>query len=215
MVRIALIGATGLIGRQLAPKLLGSGSDLLVLTRRPTGMRGIDERVAPMEHWPDILLNEVVDTAISTLGSTLNKAGSWDGFVAVDEVAVLDFAVAAKAAGARHFVFVSSAGADATSNAPYLALKGRVEQALRELAFERLDLIRPGLLRGERGSERRLGERVAILASPLTDWLLPKRLDRFRSIDAGQVATAMAMLCSATSPGQFVHENRELISLAS
>ena len=51
-----------------------------------------------------------------------------------------------------------------------------------------LDLLRPGLLRGPRGGDRRRGERLAIALSPLTDLLLRGRYDRFAAIDAADVA---------------------------
>ncbi len=209
-MRIAVIGATGLVGSRLVPLL--REHDVLLLTRRPSGFRGVEERVAQAQDWPAILVGERLDAAVSAIGSTWRKAGSWAVFEQVDRFTVVDFAKAALAAGAKQMLSVSSVGADPKSVAEYLALKGRVDDDLSGLGFERVDLLRPGLLRGPRGGDRRLKERLGIALSPLTNLFLR---DRFAAIDAVQVAKAAAALLGAGERGTFVHENREIRRLAS
>lgn len=210
-MRAALIGATGLVGSRLVPMLCGT--DLLLLTRRPSGF-AVREKVGPAHEWPRMLGGEQVDIAISALGTTWRKAGSWEAFEAVDRTAVVVFARAAREAGARQMILVSSVGADRASRNGYLALKGRVEADLAELGFERLDIVRPGLLRGPRGGDRRLKERLGIAISPIVNALLPRRFDHFAAIDAGIVAAAIAALAGARPPGAFVHCNPDLYRLA-
>lgn len=207
-MRVALIGATGLVGSLVVPLL--ARHQLVVLTRRPTGFAGVTERVAPANGWPALLAGERLDAAVSTLGSTWRKAGSWDAFERVDRDAVVGFARAALAAGARQFISVSAAGADPRSPDPYLALKGRADTDLSSLGFERVDLLRPGLLRGPRGNDRRLQERLAIALSPLTNLFLRGRLDRFAAIDSADVAQAAAALLASPQPGTFIHENGQI-----
>lgn len=208
-MRVALIGATGLIGSRLMP-LLGE-HELVVLTRRPAGLAGVTEMIAPAQAWPALLAGERIDAAVSALGSTWRKAKSWEAFEAVDRHAVVAFARAARSAGARQMVSVSAAGADAGSPIEYLALKGRADADLEALGFDRLDLVRPGLLRGPRGADRRLKERLGIALSPITNLIVP---DRFAAIDALRVAAAMAALLGAGGQGTFIHENREIRLLA-
>jgi uncharacterized protein YbjT (DUF2867 family) len=210
-MRIAMIGATGLIGRQLWPLVQHKG-DLLVLGRRPSG--AAREKFGPMEDWPGLLAGERVDVAISTVGTTWKKSGSWNRFAAVDRDAVLAFARAALAAGARRFIALSSVGADPGSSNRYLRLKGEIEQALGEVGFERLDIARPGLLLGERVNDQRTAERLGIILSPLVGPLLRGRLDRYRGIKAASVARALAGLVSVNAPGRYIHQNRELVQLA-
>ncbi|WP_426265581.1 NAD-dependent epimerase/dehydratase family protein [Sphingomonas sp. LHG3443-2] len=207
---IAMIGATGLVGRQLWPLLQGR-QDVLVLGRRPSGAPL--EKLGTMEEWPGLLRGERIDTAVSTLGSTRKAAGSWAAFEAVDRHAVLAFAEAARAAGARHFLLVSSSGADAHSRNAYLRLKGEVEEAVAALGFERVDLLRPGLLLGQR-SDRRLAEGAGQAVAPLLGLLLRGPLDRYAPIDAGQVAKGMAALAGRREPGVYRHHNREIRALA-
>ena len=212
-MRIAMIGATGLIGRSLAPGLAAS-HDLLVIGRRPAGVAGAEERIAPIAEWSALLAGEKIEVAISTLGTTWKQAGNWEAFRAVDVDAVVGFARVARAAGARQMLSVSSVGALAGARNRYLALKGEVERELGRMGFERLDIVRPGLLRGTRGSDRRLGERIGIAISPLVNVLLRGRLDRFSAIDAERVAAAMAALVGTGAGGRRVHFNRELRALS-
>jgi len=210
--RIVLIGGTGLIGRLVAARLRDAGADLRALQRRPLG--GAGEEVAPPEQWPGMVGALGGDVAISALGTTGRAAGSDAGFRAVDYGMVVAFARAAREAGIGHMILVSSVGADPGSRNFYLRLKGEVEAALRELDFERLDIVRPGLLRGERGKERRPGERLGILISPVVNLVLRGPLDRFAAIDATAVAAAIAALAGRTGPGSFVHHNRDLLQIA-
>lgn len=212
-MRIAMIGATGLIGRHLAARL-ASNHDLLLIGRRPAGVKGAEDRVGPVEQWPALMAGEKIDVAISTLGTTIKQAGSREAFRAVDVDAVLGFARAAHAAGARHMLLVSSVGALPGARNFYMAMKGETERELGRVGFDRLDIIRPGLLRGDRGGEPRLGERIGIAISPLANLLLRGSLDRFAAIDAKLVATAMAALVGAEASGRHVHFNRDLGALA-
>lgn len=209
-----MIGATGLIGRTLAPLLVADGHAVTLLTRRPAGVPGANEMVAPGEEWPGLLDDIEPDVAISTLGTTWRKAGSWAAFEAVDRAAVVAFARAARQAGARQMIAVSSVGADARARNAYLALKGRVEADLCALDFDRLDLVRPGLLRGVRPDERRPAEAFGILVSPLLNLVLRGPLSRYAAIDAERVARAIARLAGAGEKGRFVHENAALRRLA-
>lgn len=208
-----MIGATGLIGRSLAPGLAAS-HDLLVIGRRPAGLAGAEERIAPIAEWSAILAGETIEVAISTLGTTWKQAGNWEAFRAVDVDAVASFARAARAAGARQMLGVSAVGALAGAPNRYLAVKGEVERELGRMGFERLDIVRPGLLRGTRGSDRRLGERIGISISPVVNVLLRGPLDRFAAIDADRVAGAMAALVGAEREGRHVHFNRDLRRLS-
>jgi len=142
---------------------------------------------------------------VCALGTTWKQAGrDKAAFRAVDQELVLACARAAKAAGARQMIVVSSVGADPRSNNFYLAVKGEVEAQLARLGFSRLDVVRPGLLRGPREGERRIGERAAILASPVVDLLLHGQYRKYRSIKAERVAQAIIGLTQKKMPGRFV-----------
>lgn len=216
--RLVLIGATGLIGGLLAGRLLARGGRAVVqaLVRRPTGRahERWSEQVAPAADWPGLVAARTADRAVSTLGTTMRSAGSEAAFRAVDFDMVVAFAAAARRAGARHMVTVSSVGANPRSKNFYLRVKGEMEQAIEAVGFERLDILRPGLLRGERGPDRRLGERVGILVSPVVNLFLAGPLERFAAIDADVVAAAIQAMLRLDEPGTFRHDNRSIRRLA-
>lgn len=218
-MRVVMIGATGLVGSLLADRLLTDDivSEVHALGRRTSGRNDPrwHEHVAPPGGWPDLVQAIGAQAAVSALGTTMRAAGSEAAFRAVDLDIVTAFARAAKDGGARRIVTVSSVGADSRSRNFYLALKGDMEHALTDLGFDRLDVLRPGLLRGQRGAERRLAERIGIKLSPLVDGLLRGPLARYASIDARIVADAAAVCLYRNEVGRFVHENAGLRRLAS
>lgn len=216
--RILLAGATGMVGRAVMQLAVRQPSlQLIALARReaplPLGGR-IQMRVADPAEWPDLIAAIVPDAAICALGTTWKRAGEDEAaFRAVDQDLVLGFARAARQAGAGNFVLVSSVGADAHGKTLYLRVKGEVEAGLTGLKFRRLDILRPGLLRGARDESRPL-ERLAMLASPLTDLVLHGDQRRYRSIDARLVAAAALQCAGERAAGRFVHEHDGLLRAA-
>jgi uncharacterized protein YbjT (DUF2867 family) len=213
-----MIGATGLVGSLLANRLLADArvGEVHAIGRRGSGRRNARwrEHVAPAGEWPDFARAVAVDVAVSALGTTMRVAGSEAAFRAVDLDIVAAFACAAREAGARRMLTISSVGADAGSRNFYLRTKGEMERELRALSFARLDVLRPGLLRGARGGDRRRGERIGIALSPLVNLALRGPLARYAAIDAAVVADAAAACLHLEAPGVFVHENGDIRRLA-
>ncbi|MGV3729223.1 MAG: NAD-dependent dehydratase [Sphingopyxis sp.] len=209
-----IVGATGMIGRAVIERF--GAAPLTILARRPVdGLAAHHKQVvAPPERWTDLIAAERPAVLISCLGTTIRQAGSQAAFRAVDHDLVLAAAKGAKAGWARHMIAVSSVGASAKSGNFYLRTKGETERDLIALGFDRLDLIRPGLLRGDRPGPARLGEGLATIAAPLTDALLRGRFRRYRSIAGETVAAAIARLAEQGGSGVHIHENDAIRALA-
>lgn len=203
-----MIGGSGLVGALAVPLL--AHHDLVLIGRRLLAIDAV-QRVAPIGEWPGLVVPPV-DVAISTLGTTWHAAGRSEAtFRAIDHDAVIAFFAAAKAAGARHAIVVSSVGASTRWRSFYLRTKGEMEEALTALGFASLYIVRPGLLCDPRGGERRPKERLAMLVSPITDRLIPRAADRFRSIGARDVAVAIAALASGNNTSAAIYHNREIL----
>ena len=216
MTKVLLAGATGLVGGQTLPRLIEAGFEVQTIGRRSSNIfppRTIN-RVAETALWPQLISEAKPDVAISCLGTTMKAAGSREAFRAVDHDLVIAFAKAAKEAGARQMIAVSSVGAAHGNGSFYLRTKAEAEQGLRDLGFERLDLIRPGLLTGGKRCESRPGEAFAIMLSPFTDLLMLGPLRRYASTPSVKVAQAIVALAGAEASGQIIHENREIDALA-
>ena len=210
--RIALVGATGLIGSRLIQYGVGRSDFRIVgIARReaslPKGAR-MELLVADPANWGDAIAAASADVLVCALGTTWRAAGKDEAaFRAVDQHLVLTCAKAAKTAGIRQMIVISSVGADAMSKNFYLRVKGETEQALGKIGIPRLDILRPGLLRGPRGGDRRIGEYAAMLVSPFYDLLLHGEFRKYRSIKADTVAQAIIGLSREKAAGRFVFEH--------
>ncbi|OZA65929.1 MAG: nucleoside-diphosphate sugar epimerase [Sphingomonadales bacterium 39-62-4] len=186
---------------------------LVAIARRevplPKGAR-MEMLLSDTGHWPDAIADGRPHTAVIALGTTIKAVGGDNAaFRAVDHDLVLESAAAAKAAGARQLIVVSSVGAEAGSKNFYLSVKGEVEDKLAKLHFERLDLLRPGLLRGHRDGPTRPAERLGMIFSPLADLLMLGRLRRYRSARDSDLARVILSLAGAKPRGRFIHHHDE------
>lgn len=215
-MRVMLIGATGLVGADVAARL-GARGDVVLgsLVRRPGAPGGRVIDFADLAADPAGVVQAAapggLDVAISCLGTTIRAAGSEEAMWRVDHDLVLAFATGAKAAGARQMILMTSVGAGGRGF--YLRMKGAVEAAVGGLGFARLDLVRPGLLLGPR-PERRLLEGIGQAVAPILSPLMLGGLERYAALPGATVARAIVALAGAPGEGRFVHENRELKALS-
>jgi uncharacterized protein YbjT (DUF2867 family) len=208
-MQLLVAGATGLVGRSLVALAAEQGHKVTAVGRRP--VVGVHANVRT--DFTDELEVPQADVALCALGTTIADAGSRAAFRAIDHDAVLRFAEASREAGARHFVVVTAIGASVRSPVFYSRVKGETEADLRQLDFARLDVLRPGLLLGERDAHRP-GEALFQRVDPLLRRIMVGPLDRYAGVPAATVAAAMLALCSHDAPGVFVHENGDMRRLA-
>ncbi len=217
MTKILVAGATGLIGKQVVAELAGlEGIETHILARRAAEQMPLGVKLHALDaaEWAGAIAAVKPDVAISCLGTTMRTAGSKAAFRAVDFDLVVAVAKAARAAGARQMISVSSVGASSRASNFYLKTKGEAEDAMTALDFERLDLLRPGLLTGGSRPDSRPGEAIAIMLSPLTDLLMIGGLSRYRSIPSAKVAQAAVTLALGGGYGKYIHENDAIRALA-
>jgi oxidoreductase len=123
-----VLGGTGAVGRALVRELLLSGAfeKVTTLGRRPVSLedsglseealRRLEQRVVDFER-----LDENAeafnhhDVVFCSLGTTRKQAGSAKAFIRIDQDYVVHAAELAHKAGAKHFSYVSSTGANAKS----------------------------------------------------------------------------------------------------
>lgn len=198
-LRIAVAGATGLVGRALLRRLADNRrvGSLYALLRSPAASASLPAAARPLRvdyaslGGAGTAALPALDWAFCALGTTIRTAGSRTAFRAVDVDAVIAFARAAQAAGARRFGVVSALGADAGSAVFYNRCKGEMEVALRAIGFDSLVIARPSLLQGDRaalGQATRRAEQWAQRLAPLFVWAIPQR---YAPIAADTVAAAL------------------------
>jgi uncharacterized protein YbjT (DUF2867 family) len=186
----AIAGASGLVGSHLLTLLLREYEQVAAVTRRPLGVSA--------HHFREMGFGDplpAVDDAFCALGATLRAAGGRDEFRTVDIDLVVDFAKAAKAAGAHSFTAVSSVAADPRSPVFYLRVKAQMEEAVRRLGFERTAMLRPSFLIGQREVNRPI-ERAGMLATRAIGFALAGPLRRYRAVEAEHVARTMVRIAA-------------------
>lgn len=187
---------------------------LIAVSRRELAMppdARMEVLLADPAHWDDAIAAARPHAVVCALGTTWKDAGrSEAAFRAVDEALVLNCARWGLEAGARQFIAVSSVGANPHAKALYLRVKGEVEAALGRIGYDRLDILRPGLLVGPRG-QTRPAERIAQIVSPLSDALMRGGLARYRSVRADTLAEAILALAHEKARGRFIHEHEAIL----
>jgi len=212
-----LAGATGLIGSHVLKLLLAEDewSRVVTVGRRPMPElhKKLEQRVLDLGELETVSDLPHVDDVFCCLGTTIKQAGSQPAFRRVDHAFILGVAHAGLHAGAKQFLLVSAIGADPGSRVFYSRVKGETESAIRRLAFQGVQILRPSLLLGER-SEFRVGERIAMVVAPPLSLLLLGRLRRYRPIRAETVARAMVNLAREAPRGPNVFEYDAMIASA-
>ena len=145
-LRVALVvGATGLVGRELVAQLLADDDYDVVRTfvRRASGVTHVklDERVvdfADLDALSPLLEGEVL---LSALGTTRRAAGSTRAQFAVDHDLNLALAERAAARGVPAYVLVSASGAHPASPIFYSRMKGLLDRAVTRLPLQSIRIL--------------------------------------------------------------------------
>lgn len=209
-----IIGATGLVGSEVLHLLIeDEGYDTIkVFHRRPTGIKHpkLEEHIIDFDHiheWQHLVTG---DELYSALGTTIKKAGSQEVQYTIDYTYQYEVAKAAAENGVKKYSLVSSAGADHQSRMFYSRLKGELDDAVKELPFEVITIMRPSILAGER-DESRLGESIGMFFMKfLTKF---PGLKKYRPIPGRVVAEGMRRSLKKCPPGYHIFELDEIFYL--
>ena len=117
-----------------------------------------------------------------------------------------------KSNSVNSFVFVSSGYADPNSSGDYLKFKGLVEEELKRLSFNKLGIMRPSFLIGDR-KEKRLGEKLGIFVFKLLSPLFLGPLKKMKPIQSEKVAKAMIKISNGDFRQQ-VFESNEIVEIS-
>lgn len=158
-----VIGATGLVGTQLIQLLLADErfSVVSILGRRSTGIQHpkLQEHIINFDHpedWKHLVTGDVL---FSALGTTLKQAGSKEAQYKIDHTYQYNVAKAAAENGVPVYVLVSAAMSSENSRIFYSRMKGELERDVKQLPFQYIHILQPGMLAGNR-KENRTGEKI-------------------------------------------------------
>jgi uncharacterized protein YbjT (DUF2867 family) len=195
MTTISIIGATGLVGREVVQQLI---QEKQVHQVKYLGRRSLELTSPKLIEFisPDLEMNEsflASDCLISTLGTTLKITGSKKRFKEIDLDLPLKIAQNFKQKGGEHMVLLSSLGANSHSVFFYPQMKGILEDKIKLLNFKNLNIVRPSLLLGERQEERLL-EKYSQKMMKNLNFLLPRYLNHYKAVEAKNVAALIVQL---------------------
>ena len=203
-----VLGSTGLIGKHLLNYLGEKDLSVIAITRRP--IEDIPKNASPMIIDFDEFLDQGhlpgCEHIYICLGTTIKKAGSQESFKKVDLDYCLDFAKKARESGATTISLVTSVGANADSKNFYLKTKGKLENEIKAMGFDSVNIFQPGLLLGNRDEIRPL-EFLGQYGSFLLNMVLFGSLKKYRSIEASKVAYAMANSTKNNGINYFSYED--------
>lgn len=195
LLKALVIGATGLIGKQVTAQLLENEhyEQVFLLVRKPVIWQHAKLVVRVVDFSsPDWIANiPPADAVFCCIGTTMQQVGGNKTlYHSIDFGIPVAVAAKAKQLAYRQFLLVSSIGANAKASNFYLQLKGQLENALINNHYESLHIFRPSFLVGDRGSFRP-GEKIATLIFKWLSVFFIGALNKYKPIQDRVVAKAM------------------------
>lgn len=168
MTVATVFGCTGAVGSQILATLLASETYSIVHTisrRLPkihsTKLQAVEE--GDTSKWGGMIssLSPKPSLIFNAVGTTTAAAGSIQNQWKIDHDLCVENARAAKEAGVKTYVYISSGGTRSLlwGWVPYSKMKVGVEDTIRELGFDNAVILRPGMIIGRETSKALILER--------------------------------------------------------
>jgi uncharacterized protein YbjT (DUF2867 family) len=184
MTTAAVFGSTGAVGSQILATLIATDafSSVKTISRRLPSvespkLQALQE--GDTSKWGSMIatLSPKPSVVFNAIGTTRSQAGGIQNQWKIDHDLCIENAKAAKDAGLKTYVFISSRGTRGflSRYLPYSKMKVGVEDAIEALGFEHAIILRPGLIIGRENAKaplvEKFVEKLAKLAQGLQDML--------------------------------------------
>lgn len=215
---VTVFGGSGFLGRRVVRRLLKSGFAVRVATRHPQH----SDRPGLTQVAADVNDERTVAAAVEGAYGVVNAVSLYverggQTFHSLHVEAARRVAERAKAAGVQRLAHVSGIGSDAGSDSPYIASRGRGEQAVAEV-FPGACLVRPAVMIGPDDAFivplAHLLRRLPVFA------LFGRGETRLQPSHVDDVAQAMAQMFRLAAPspihelgGPGIYSYRELVQI--
>ena len=159
MTTAAVFGSTGAVGSQILATLLATDafSSVATISRRlpkaqSAKLQAVEE--SDISKWGGLIssLSPRPWVVFNAVGTTTAAAGGVRNQWKIDHDLCVENAKAAKAAGVKTYVYISSGGTRGAwspfAYVPYSKMKVGVEDAIKELGFDHAIILRPGMIIG-------------------------------------------------------------------
>ncbi|NHA03405.1 NAD(P)H-binding protein [Mucilaginibacter sp. HC2] len=216
MKKAILYGASGLVGFNILQELLWSNDydEVIAVVRTELPIKHYKLKVLTGDFGSFVGLVDgiKVDEVYIALGTTRKKTPDNASYYQVDHDYPVLAAKIAKENGASSVFFVSSIGANVASSFFYPKTKGQAEQDIILQNFEHTHIFRPSTIIGNRTKARPV-ERVLGRIWEFISPVLTGKMNKYRSIEAKQIATAMINAAKNPSEKSKIYHWHEMIQL--
>ena len=197
---ILVVGASGLVGRNILEHLEKEDSKItLLLRRRLEDKAHLKQIITEFNNIDNLDEIQLIDEVYIAIGKKLSlvellylKKSKRKEFELVDFDYIKNVALFAKKLGAKSLGLISAVGANEKSRNIYLSVKGKIEKEIISMGFEKIVIAQPGHLLGKRQHED--SKFLIYVFEKITNilgYMMIGPLKKFRNIDASLVAKAL------------------------
>ena len=194
-MKILVAGSTGLVGKTLITDFLQE-HEVIAISRRPFKFPNNvkqelidfnkDFSLKPADHFFICL-----GYPLELLDLIYMRDKIKPKFEEVDFGLVIKLAKMAVDVGIKDISVISSVMADKNSLNHYLKIKGEMEEEIKKLSFNKINIFRPSHLLGERENKIGLDVQIFEKVTNIVGQVLPTQLKDFKNVEARTLAKNM------------------------
>ena len=199
-MKTALIfGSSGLIGKNLLSQVINNSnySKIKIFVRSSPDISDRKIEIINTDFKDlEIIKNLITgDDCFFCIGTTKKNSPDKSEYRRVELDLPKKIAQISKSNNVKSFIFVSSGFADPKNSGDYLKFKGLVEEEIKSLNFEKIGILRPSFLLGNR-KENRVGEKIGIFIFKLLSPIFVGPIKKMKPIHSEKVAKAMIKIAN-------------------
>ena len=211
-----IFGSTGLVGSSLLNQLINNSnySKIKIFVRSSPDITNpkveiINTDFYNLEKNKNLIIG---DDCFFCIGTTKKNSPDKNDYRKVELDLPKQIAQICKSNNVKTFIFVSSGFADPNNSGNYLKFKGLVEEEIKSLNFEKIGILRPSFLLGNR-KENRIGEKIGIFIFKLLSPLFVGPIKKMKPIHSEIVARSMIKIANSDLQ-KTVYESNEIVELS-
>mgnify|MGYP001424189064 FL=1 len=217
-MKTALIfGSSGLVGKNLLNQIINNSNYSKVKIFVRSSLEISDPKVEIINtDFKDLqkIKNLIIgDDCFFCIGTTKKNSPDKNEYRRIELDLPKKIAQISKSNDIRSFIYVSSGFADPNNSGDYLKFKGLVEEEIKSLNFEKIGILRPSFLLGNR-KEKRVGEKIGIFIFKLLSPLFFGPIKKMKPIHSEKVAKAMIKIANENL-GKTILESDEIVEISS
>ena len=211
-----IFGSTGLVGSSLLNQLINNSnySKIKIFVRSSPDITNpkveiINTDFYNLEKNKNLIIG---DDCFFCIGTTKKNSPDKNDYRKVELDLPKQIAQICKSNYVKTFIFISSGFADPNNSGDYLKFKGLVEEEIKSLNFEKIGILRPSFLLGNR-KENRIGEKIGIFIFKLLSPLFVGPIKKMKPIHSDIVARSMIKIANSDLQ-KTVYESNEIVELS-